>query len=125
MNQIYSRIAWTQLTYLRKKHVSIIGRILCATENNYLRSQMGDAIVPIIFATTGSWEPRSYAWDNTLIRETSATADTPAPLYEAVFFQRHAIRLLVSTAAALDVNDSDIAHDISSPDPSLSLSTTD
>lgn len=66
-----------------------------------LRLQTGGAVVPIILSATGGWHPRSHEYMLTLARENNARADTHSPFYTALFFQRHAIRLLASVADSL------------------------
>eukprot|EP00171_Calliarthron_tuberculosum_P021745 IDg21745t1 len=66
-----------------------------------LRNQTGGSIVPIIFAVSGGWDPRSHEYAHTIVRETSSRTDWNRSAYTALFFQRHAIRLLASNAAAL------------------------
>ena len=66
-----------------------------------LDAQTGGSIVPIVLSACGGWEPRSHEYARNLVRETSTRADTEARYYTALFFQRHAIRLICSNATAL------------------------
>lgn len=66
-----------------------------------LSLQTGGAVVPIIMSVSCGWYPRSHEYMRTLARENCARADTPSPFYTALFFQRHAIRLIASVADSL------------------------
>eukprot|EP00171_Calliarthron_tuberculosum_P020644 IDg20644t1 len=91
-----------------KRTIAKPGAMVCSTYNKkvvmhtpLLRNQTGGSIVPIIFAVSGGWEPRLYEYAQTIVRETSARSDWNWSAHNAIFIQRHAMRLLASNATAL------------------------
>lgn len=66
-----------------------------------LELQTGGRIVLIVFNIAGDWEPRSYEFARALISEMRSRSDSNRAQATALFFQRHAIRLIISNMHTL------------------------
>lgn len=72
-----------------------------AKHKHLLDNQLGGRVVPILMNVAGGWEHRFHAFARTLVRETSARPEANANYHTALFFQRHAIRLICSGMQSL------------------------
>ncbi len=75
-----------------KKHASLL---LC---------NIASAVVPVIGAMTGVWEPRSYAYLRNLATEIASRSDRNPRWRTAQAFHRYAARIVCNVADALTVD---------------------